>query len=123
MKNSLLFFSVVILFNGTVFADSSLQLKPAKCVTLKQGNTCYQELKLSWQADINGHYCVYNSNRKEPIHCWNNVSKGEYSFEFKGMQSINFQLFKMPKNIPLAKQHFSVKWVYKARPNSRWRLF
>ena len=123
MKNYLFFISVFPLSNGIVLADSSLNLAPAKCVTLNQGNTCYQELKVTWQADSKGHYCLLNSVKEAPVNCWFNVNKGSYNFEFSGVQSVDYQLVKMPIKAPVAQQHFSVKWVYKARPNNRWRLF
>ena len=123
MKIRLLIFCALPLTNSIALAENSLSLTPAKCVTLKQGNTCYQDLKVSWQADQLGYYCLFNSQNVEPEKCWKQANKGRVSFEFSGEKSVDYQLLKMPEKLPILQKHFSVKWVYKARPNNRWRLF
>lgn len=123
MKNKLVLLSVLPFLGGDALAETLLKIKPAKCVTLKQGNTCYQDLKVSWKSDSKGKYCFVNVKNTNPVKCWDNVKNGQFEFEFVGLQSTDYILLKMPEKIPVVKQHFSVKWVYKARPNNRWRLF
>ncbi len=102
---------------------NSLRLTPSKCITLKEGKLCYEDVDVAWNALQKGNYCLFSNKMKSPIKCWKNVKSGHYSFEFRQSHSLEYTLLNMSNQQLMAKQHFSVKWVYKNRPNNSWRLF
>lgn len=104
-------------------AQNELIIKPSKCVTLKRGNTCYQEVVTSWRSDFKSEFCLKAEHQNTPLKCWKNQQQGQYSFEFKSNESVKYQLIKMPENTPLASDQLSVKWVYNKRSHNSWRLF
>jgi len=112
-----------ILLLSVTHADTKLQLKPSKCVTLKQGKTCFQDVKVFWSSPQKGDYCLFNAEHKKALKCWHNVQQGGYQFEFESTHSVIYVLNETSNNTRIAQQTLSVKWVYKQRPNQSWRIF
>jgi hypothetical protein len=105
-------------------ADISLTSKPAKCVSLKQGNICYQDILMQWQASEVGDYCLYNQLEPEPIQCWQGNDHGQYSFEFNFAETQQYVMRQQDQSEDLAVATIEVKWVYKVRRNQfSWRVF
>ncbi len=102
-----------------------LQLKPSRCVALHQGQVCYQNIQLLWSTPQVGHYCLYQQNAGEPLHCWENVNAGEYLYEFSSDESVQLQLVDAQTKAVVAQAGLEVAWVYKAntRRQTHWRLF
>ncbi len=129
MKVAVLYILMFVSWN-VVFAkdyddasSNSLVLTPSKCVTLKEGKVCYEDIEVSWHTLQRGNYCLFSSQQTHPLTCWRQARSGQYRFEFKQSHSVLYQLRQMNTNELIAKQRISVKWVYKNRPNSSWRLF
>ena len=112
-------------FLTSVFADEvTLISHPAKCVSLKQGNTCYQTINLQWQAENKADYCLFNEAQGEALKCWSGQKQGEYVFEFSSAETQHYVLRQQGSNENLAQSSVEVKWVYKVRRNQfGWRVF
>lgn len=104
---------------------AQLQLKPGRCVALHQGQVCYQRVQLEWRAAQAGHYCLYQKSADQPLHCWQNVSAGEYVYAFASDTSVQLQLLDAQTQALVAQAELEVAWVYKAntRRKTQWRLF
>ncbi len=104
---------------------AQLQLKPGRCVALHQGQVCYQRVQLEWRAARAGHYCLYQKSADQPLHCWQNVSAGEYVYAFASDTSVQLQLLDAQTQALIAQAELEVAWVYKAntRRKTQWRLF
>jgi hypothetical protein len=105
-------------------ADLTLISKPAKCVSLKQGNICYQDIVMHWQSSEAADYCLYNQMEPEPIKCWQEQDHGEFGFEFSFAETQKYVMRLQGENKDLATSTIEVKWVYKVRRNQfSWRVF
>ncbi len=105
-------------------AEVTLNSHPAKCISLKQGNICYQKIHMQWQATEAADYCLYNQIEAEPVKCWQGMDNGEYSFEFSFAKTQHYVMRQQGKSDDLAISTIEVKWVYKVRRNQfSWRVF
>lgn len=120
----LLFCALIWLGQPVLAEDPQLQAQPRKCVALKQGNTCYQDIDVFWRTPAAGHYCLYLQTRDSPLECWQDSRQGKYEFEFAEAASANL-LLRDEKNNRLVEQiEIEVKWVYSSRrKTSAWRVF
>ncbi len=123
--------SVFLFIAHAVRADTAevdavqLQLKPNRCVALHQGQVCYQNIQLSWSANQQGNYCLYQQYGEVPLYCWQSVAAGQYQYEFASDTPMHLQLVNMHTKTPVATATIEVAWVYKAnsRRKTHWRLF
>ena len=101
------------------------KVTPEKCVSLHKGQTCYQELHISWKSGEPDDFCLYISGQDKPLKCWQHTSEAEYRFEFQSSESrmLTFKLVDQPE--PLASSIVEVKWVYQKQRSLRggWRMF
>lgn len=104
--------------------EINLASQPAKCVSLKQGNICYQEVHMQWSSSETADYCLYNQAQEKPLKCWQQMDSGEYEFDFAFPQTQQYVLRYKGRAKDLANAVIEVKWVYKARRNRfSWRVF
>ncbi len=108
---------------------AQLDLSPERCVALNEGQTCYQTVLISWQADHPADYCLVREPQEAPLVCWENRSHGKAKMEFASSETVTFRLRLTDKvsqrDIDVAESAVIVTWVYsdtKRRRNS-WRLF
>lgn len=111
--------------NDAVIESAQLQLKPHRCVALHQGQMCYQTVQLSWSANQQNNYCLYQQLNATPLYCWQGVAAGHYQYEFVSDSSVQLQLINIQTNAVVATAIVEVAWVYKAntRRKTHWRLF
>ena len=109
----------------TYAGDNYLLIKPARCIALHQGQTCYQKLSISWQADAVETYCLYAPENKLPHLCWENLAQGKGVFEFEGSTTQKLILMRKRDAKPIADFTIQVAWVYdsSSRRESHWRIF
>lgn len=101
-----------------------LNAVPDTCVTLQQGNECFQPITVSWQAPMSGDYCVHLSGEPKPLQCWQSATSGHYLFEFRSSRSRSMQLRRANQADDLDTAAVDVKWVYRQRrAGIRWRVF
>ncbi len=105
-------------------ADLHFDVSPRKCVTLKQGNQCYQDIEVNWQIKDKGNYCLTLSSQEKPLQCWTNQASAKYEFEFIGKQTALLSLVEAQSGKLLQQTDIEVKWVYRNRSrNLSWRVF
>lgn len=109
------------------FADNvvSLTAKPERCVALNEGQICYQKTLLTWQTEKIADYCLFESDRKEPITCWLNTNQGQAKIDFASETTKKYQLTLKKIEDPIASTKVEVTWVYSKKKKRRtsWRLF
>lgn len=103
--------------------QTQLQVKPAKCVALNEGRTCYAKVIFSWQSAQQQPLCIYQKNPKKKIACWQHPNEKAIAFDFQANQSRFYQLINH-HDIVLAETMIEVNWVYDSGPRKRrWRVF
>jgi len=103
--------------------DVLFQIKPAMCVALNQGRTCFAQITMQWSVPINDDFCIVQKQPRQEIKCWKNSKGSTLSFEFESSESLTYQLINT-KDEPLAETTVDVSWVHKKSPRKRrWRLF
>ena len=131
---TLLFFGfslAVCLFAGNTYAEDNypkeneLVVTPIRCVALRQGQICYQEVTFRWhQAEV-ADYCLVELSTLDNIKCWSQVKAGEISFDFQSDRSLTYGIRKIDEQNNLSSVNITVSWVFKSskRPKSSWKLF
>ena len=126
IKNIITLLSVYLMLpNGLgLAADLHFDVSPRKCVTLKQGNQCYQDIDVNWQAREKGDYCLIVSTQDTPLKCWIDQDAADFEFEFVGKQTALLSLVESKSGKLLQQTDIEVKWVYRNRSrNLSWRVF
>ncbi len=107
-----------------IAAEPVLEVSPGKCVTLKQGSQCYQDIEVYWQTDTPGQYCLTLSSHDAPLQCWTEKHNASFEFEFVGDESVLLGLIDQNSGKLLKQSMIEVKWVYKNRSRYlSWRVF
>lgn len=104
---------------------AELRASPGQCVTMKQGQHCYQDIRLSWRAAEAGDFCLYLEGGDAPLHCWRQAGAGEFEHEFARRESRRYLLRRGDSGEVVAEALVAVKWVYQRRSNHGfgWRVF
>lgn len=110
---------------STIEQGYLLHTNPTRCVALRQGQTCYQEIQIKWQAPETGHYCLVNLTTSMVSQCWKNQQQGSITLDFKAMKSNQIALRKYASDQDLANASITVAWVFSSskRNKSNWKLF
>lgn len=123
-------FAVLLGCDSLLLADddplpAELMIKPSRCVALHQGQVCYQNIKISWQSEVAGDYCIYWALSKEPLKCWIAQREGVLKYDFQSSKTVVFSLRSMQPVTSEINSEMRVAWVHKARKRKRlnWRLF
>jgi hypothetical protein len=105
--------------------NKNLVVSPKRCVALRQGQTCYQEVTFKWQQLQIGDYCLVELPTQEVLKCWQQSRSGEFDFDFQYSQSTIFALRKEGHQQNVSETPITVSWVFKSskRPKSSWKLF
>lgn len=105
-------------------SESQLVVKPNRCVTLHQGQTCYQKLTFSFSSESPQMHCLYRKSIASPITCWRGILS-RYSYRFEGIDTEQFQVRDQESQSIISTQEVRVAWVYKSKKKgpSGWRLF
>jgi hypothetical protein len=104
---------------------NGLAVSPKRCVALRQGQICYQEVTFKWQQSQVGNYCLVELPTQEVLKCWQQVQTGTFDFDFQYNQSTSFALREQGLEQNLSVVPITVSWVFKSsrRPKSSWKLF
>lgn len=102
-----------------------LKISPNKCVALDYGQSCYQDVTLSWKQELAGDYCVFSSQQTEALKCWKNNKNSIFSIPIATKTNVTFSLVNSANKNILAKTTLKMTWVYKTKNRRRlsWRLF
>ena len=103
----------------------SLDVEPNRCVALRRGSTCYQDVSISWQASVAENYCLYVNRNAAPLKCWSNSKAGSFEYELAAQARVIYSLKQQSSERELAIQNVDIAWVYKKskRVQSTWRMF
>jgi hypothetical protein len=101
-------------------------IKPRLCVLNAGEEVCRDELEVKWLSVQARSLCLYQTDKTEPLRCWQDATQGEYQFELAASVSTDFQLRELDSNTSLSDQRFQVvyneKKYRKARRNP-WSFF
>ena len=102
-----------------------LIISPQQCVAMRQGQKCYVDVTIDWQAKVVGNYCLHASTASEPLQCWQQQQGAKFSQEMVAKQDIIFTLQGKQSAKVLVKGSLAMAWVYdkKSRRNVSWRMF
>ena len=102
-----------------------LRIKPSQCVSLRQGQDCYVQLSINWQAPVKGNYCLYSAQGAEAILCWQNQNAGTQQIEIKINGDTRFWLQAQGSDEVVAETLVKQAWVHKKQrlSFSSWRIF
>lgn len=122
-KKTLIF--SVLLVSTLSQAETHLEAKPSQCVTVREGNSCKATVILSWETDFQGRLCIVQNNQvTEPLYCWQDRLKGQWSWSFSSAEDNTLQIVQDGQSQVLAEAIVSVRWLYKKQSHrSGWRLF
>jgi len=124
LSTRLLLFYLMTHAELVIAEDRHFETSPQKCVTLKQGNDCYQDIEVDWQTEKPGNYCLILSSQELPLKCWSNIDRAMFEFEFVGNQNATLSLVESDSGKLLGQAEIEVKWVYRNRSrNLSWRVF
>lgn len=116
---------------------SPIKLSSEQCVTLNQGQVCYQKIRFRWKLSVkkmallsrksntNKSICLSSNQTKKVLKCWKNTNSGKYQIDFQSSNDVIFTLHTEDMKTPLARTAVKVVWVYQYNPRVRksWRLF
>lgn len=114
---------VLLCCRSVTAADAVLTVTPDKCVALRKGQVCYQNLRLTFETSRQGDFCLFAADQAQPLQCFSGVSSGEVIYPFASEQAMEFNLTNA-ESMVLARAEITIAWVYKkSRNRNRWRLF
>ena len=110
---------------------ASLDAVPNKCISLRQGQACYQRVQLTWQTGISQAVCLWREGDSVALRCWTDQSSAKLRHDFRATQTTAFLLVAgQQADNPsaantLARAEVKVAWIYNSRKSkrTRWRLF
>ena len=107
------------------YTENQLMVTPLRCVALRQGQICYQEVTFRWHQPEAGDYCLVELSTSDNIKCWSNVKTGEVEFDFQSEKSLTYGIRKVDEQTNISTAHITVSWVFKSskRPKASWKLF
>lgn len=119
---------IIALLCGTAWAEPSpfqLQVKPQRCISLHQGQVCYQKLTFNWLTPVTGEFCLSDTETRALLTCWRGEDRTSFEYEFASRESTKFAISFKGQPEALVTVKVQVASVYKSpeRSNSRWRLF
>lgn len=103
----------------------SLQVKPNRCIALRQGQYCYQNVEFYWTVVNENNYCLYERSSETALVCWQGRKLRRYEYEFKALNEQTFYLKDETENTVISEVIVDVAWVYKSgkKVSTGWRLF
>jgi len=105
--------------------QASMKVSPEQCVAMRQGQSCYVSVELSWQVDTPGNYCLYTSGDSRALNCWENTRSGELKKSFDSKVNVEFSLRRQNESLSVATAVIKMAWVHKKKgqPRKSWRIF
>jgi hypothetical protein len=105
--------------------QASMKVSPEQCVAMRQGQSCYVSVELSWKVDTPGNYCLYTSGDATALNCWENTSSGELKKSFDSKVNVEFSLRSQNESLSVATAVVKMAWVHKKKgqPRKSWRIF
>ncbi|MBL4629744.1 MAG: DUF3019 domain-containing protein [Paraglaciecola sp.] len=102
-----------------------LEIKPKKCVSLRQKQACYLKVTVSWKVKDADKYCLHSTQQVKPIKCWPSTGQGTYSYDVTMEQDVTYTLSNKSTGKVIVSNKLPLAWVYKKEKfsHSSWRIF
>ncbi len=126
MLIAVLFFPTQVAANDNQLPLIQFSLKPKLCVLAVGEEVCHDELAVKWSSGEPRSLCLHQSDKPEPLRCWENVTSGEYQFELTAKVTTDFQLREIPSQKALSDQRFQVVYndkKYRRTRRNPWSFF
>lgn len=101
-------------------------IKPRLCVLNAGEEVCRDELQVKWQSAVARSLCLHQSDKTEPLRCWQQSTQGEYHFELTASASTDFELREIDTGTALSDQRFQVVYQdkkYRRARRNPWSFF
>lgn len=101
-------------------------IKPRLCVLTAGEEQCTDQLQVSWRAPVARSLCLYQSDKPEPLRCWQAQTQGDYAFELSASANTHFELRETATGIALGDQQFHVVYndkKYRRVRRNPWSFF
>ncbi|HEX7762116.1 MAG TPA: DUF3019 domain-containing protein [Cellvibrio sp.] len=101
-------------------------IKPRLCVLNAGEEVCRDELEVKWQSSAVRSLCLYQTDKAEPLRCWQNATRGEYQFELTASVSTDFELRETDTGTAVSDQRFQVVYndkKYRRARRNPWSFF
>jgi hypothetical protein len=101
-------------------------IKPRLCVLNQGEEVCRDELEVKWQSAQQRSLCLYQTDKTDPLRCWEQSTQGDYQFELMASATTDFQLREMDTDTPLSDQRFQVVYSdkkYRRARRNPWSFF
>lgn len=105
---------------------TQLTLKPKLCVLTEKEKMCSDQLKIHWSTGAVQSLCLYRSDQKKYLKCWQKQNQGAYDYLIHTKDSITFDLRKTDESIPLVSTTFQVirdQKKYRRKRRNPWSFF
>ncbi|HEY7774584.1 MAG TPA: DUF3019 domain-containing protein [Marinagarivorans sp.] len=116
---------IVFSFSFPLMAEpNQLVIKPQKCVSLHEGQICYQQVTFQWLSAKEQPLCLYLVGSSKPMTCATTSERISFTLDFKASNEQTFELRSSGGDI-VSTATIEVVSVYKGkrRATTGWRLF
>ena len=89
-------------------------------------DTCQDELEISWKSSVDRSLCLYQSNKRLPLRCWENENSGSHRLAIEAASNVDFHLREMQDDMFVVSQEFEVvhdTTQYRRRRRNPWSFF
>lgn len=116
-------------FSAIASADApniEFSIKPRLCVLSEGQEFCEDQLEISWTSREPRSLCLFQSDKKLPLRCWENETSGNHSFALAIANNVQFDLREIQEDILLVSQEFEVVQStdnFRRRRRNPWSFF
>ena len=106
--------------------EIEFSIKPNLCVLSNDETACHDTLEIRWRVTEPIDVCLYQSDKRLPLRCWENELSGVHQVDIAISRNINFQLREVEDESLLAKRNFEVVQdtvKYRHRRRNAWSFF
>jgi len=121
---------VLMSLSYSVFAGDvpriHFSIKPNLCILSNGEEICHDELNIQWQSDERLSLCLYQSNRTNPLHCWEGQFAGVHNTVISTEKNIEFELRGVSEKDLLITDSFEVVHddsKFRRRRRNAWSFF
>ncbi len=72
--------------------EANLSLTPSLCVVARDTGRCDISVDVSWKANKDSDYCIYNESSDSPIQCWSYKNQGQSQSKVSINKDIDYWL-------------------------------
>lgn len=97
IRNSLLALSLAAVSLNALAADPApvkLSIKPLLCVLDKGATSCMMSFDVRWKSDVANEYCLNDTTKPGPLHCWSSAVSGAWLQEREVSEEFTYWLGK-----------------------------